>query len=128
LPERFAVYVWCTDFKSTERAVQKAAQMAAALQAEIAVIYPQVVPYPLPLDNPPSLPGNPLRDLQPAIAAAGAQLRVYLCRDPWEALQALPPESLVVIGGRRLWWPFGAARAARRIARAGRQVVFVERD
>ena len=42
----------------------------------------------------------------PADSPVETIVRLYLCRDRFETLQAvLRPRSLVVIGGRRRWWP-----------------------
>jgi hypothetical protein len=54
-------------------------------------------------------------------------VHVYLCRDRVATLRAvLKPHSLVVIGGRRTWWPTSEKRLARQLRRSGHQVVFAE--
>jgi hypothetical protein len=50
-----------------------------------------------------------------------------LCRDRVETLRkVLKPHSLVVIGGRRSWWPTPENRLARQLRRSGHEVVFAE--
>ena len=56
-------------------------------------------------------------------------VRIYLCRDRWQALeQALRPRSVVVIGGRKRWWPTRESRLARRLRRAGHEVILAETE
>jgi hypothetical protein len=56
-------------------------------------------------------------------------VRIYLCRDRMDALvQMLKPRSLVVVGGRRRWWPTEETRIARRLRRAGHEVIFTETE
>jgi hypothetical protein len=53
-------------------------------------------------------------------------VHVYLCRDQVEALlQVLRPNSLVVIGGRKHWWPTAERRMARALRSKGHRIVFV---
>jgi hypothetical protein len=52
-------------------------------------------------------------------------VRIYLCRDRVEALTAvLRPHSLIVIGNGGSWWPSEEKRMARKLRRAGHEVVF----
>ena len=54
---------------------------------------------------------------------------IYLCRDRVETLTAvLSPHSLVVIGGRKRWWPTAEKRLARKLRRAGHEVIFTETE
>jgi hypothetical protein len=54
-------------------------------------------------------------------------LHLYLCRDRvWALSQVLKPNSLVVIGGRKRWWPTAEARMARALQDKGYRVVFVD--
>jgi acetyl esterase/lipase len=56
-------------------------------------------------------------------------VRLYLCRDQMETLAAvLEPHSLIVLGGRRRWWPTQEERLARKLRRAGHEVVFTEME
>jgi hypothetical protein len=101
------------------------------LNARITLLAAQVVPYPLPLESPP-VP----RDFQESQFAAimrqssvEATVRLYLCREPVETLAAvLRPASLVVLGGRRRWWPTAEQKLARRLRRAGHDVILAETE
>jgi hypothetical protein len=56
-------------------------------------------------------------------------VRVFLCRDRLETLSmVLKPHSLVVVGGRGRWWPTAEERLARRLRRAGHEVIFEETE
>jgi hypothetical protein len=101
------------------------------LSARIALLVPQIVPYPLPLETPPVLldfSEQRLREI-----AAGSPVRtgvhIYLCRDRLETLRAvLPPRSIVVVGGAKRWWPGSDKRLARQLRRAGHEVIFTETE
>ncbi len=52
---------------------------------------------------------------------------LYLCRDRCETLaRVLAPRSLVVVGGRKGWWPTKEKRLALRLSHAGHEVIFEE--
>jgi len=56
-------------------------------------------------------------------------VRLYLCRDRMETLAAvLEPHSLIVLGGRRRWWPTQEKRLVRKLRRAGHEVILEEKD
>src|ERR1017187_7688461 len=53
-------------------------------------------------------------------------VHLYLCRDQVETLlQVLSPNSLVVIGGRKHWWPTAERRVAKALRSKGHRVVFI---
>jgi hypothetical protein len=43
-------------------------------------------------------------------------------------LATLSPNSLVVIGGRKKWWPTTEKLMARRLRHAGHKVIFIETE
>jgi hypothetical protein len=54
-------------------------------------------------------------------------IQVCLCRDQWQTIRAtLKPDSLVVIGGQKRWWPTEEQRLATRLQREGHHVLLVE--
>jgi len=56
------------------------------------------------------------------------RVSIYLCREPLETLASvLKPHSLVVVGGRKRWWPTAEKRLAAKLRRLGHQVVVTER-
>ena len=68
------------------------------------------------------------------VAQAGLENReisvqICICRDTRETLGRLLPEpSLIVLGGRRRWWPTREQRLETFLARLGHQVVFIDSD
>jgi hypothetical protein len=130
-PGRFEVNVIFTDLQATVAALRAAGSLARDLGACIRVRAAISVPYALPLDEPPvSLPFTERllsdlvcrmeqRDFEPTI-------HLYLCRDQVETLlRVLKPNSLVVIGGRKHWWPTAERRIANTLRSKGHQVVFI---
>ncbi len=132
LPENsLAVAVIFTTVAATIAALRQAGALASRLGARITLLAPQIVPYPLPLASPPVLLDFNERRFQLIAEESPVEtdVHIYLCRDPLEALRgALPPRSLVVLGGRRRWWPTREKRLARQLRRAGHEVVFTEME
>src|SRR4029077_4509030 len=91
-----------------------------------------VVPFQLPLEEPPV----PVAFLQETLRELVAQLEtdtfdpavhLYLCRDRVRALsQVLRPNSLVVLGGRKHWWPTAESKLARALRSQGHRVILVD--
>ena len=128
---RLGVVVVFTSVEPTIQALRKAGVLASSLHARITLVVPQVVPYPLPLTSPPVLLDFSERRFR-AIAEESpvdTTVRLYLCRDQMETLGAvLASHSLIVVGGRRRWWPTWEERLARRLRRAGHEVIFTETE
>ncbi len=125
----------CVVFTSPEptvAAIKKAGALASSLGAHITLMALQVVPFPLPLDDPPVLlEWNEERFRSIASESpVETMVRLYLCRDKIESLKgALRPMSVVVIGGRKSRWQFTAAkRLAREMRRAGHEVIVAEKE
>lgn len=120
-----------TSVHATLGALQHAAALANRLSARITLLVAQVVPYPLPLPNP-SVPVEFSERRFRVLAGAGAvgtSVHICLCRDALEGIRAvLPPRSLVVIGGRRRWWPTRESRLAAGLRKAGHEVIFNESE
>jgi hypothetical protein len=54
-------------------------------------------------------------------------IEVRLCRDSEETIrEALPPESVVVMGGRRRWWSIREWALAWRLRRDGHHVIYAD--
>jgi hypothetical protein len=125
------VTVVFTSDQSTLSAMQEAAVLAGSLHARLNLVYPQVVPYPAPLNSPPVLPEfteNRLRTIASQIPV-DTEIQVCLCRDREEALAAtLKPRSVVVLSGRKRWWPTAEKNLARKLRRAGHEVIFTETE
>jgi hypothetical protein len=129
--ERLNIAVVFTSGESTSAALREAACLANSLAARITLVVPQVVPYPLPLESPPVLldfSESRCRDIA-SQSPVETSVRIYLGRDRFEILRmALNPGSLVVMGGRKRWWLTGERALARRLRKAGYEVVFKETE
>jgi hypothetical protein len=127
-----AVNVIFTDVQSTAAALKFAQSFARELGARISLRAAIAVPFQLPLDR----PQISVAFLQDAMRELVAQLKsetfdptihLYLCRDRvWALSQVLNPNSLVVIAGRRRWWPTAEMRMARALRAEGHRVIFVD--
>jgi hypothetical protein len=125
-PGRLRIHVLYTNFRDTHIALKAAVKMSSQLESELALIVPQIVPFPLPLENPPvplEFASERIRSLAEN-SPVDLQGYIYLCRNPVDTLiQELPPRSLVVIGARTNW-PFGKSkRLARALRRNGHEVI-----
>jgi hypothetical protein len=120
-----------TSIEATLAALKEAGDLANSLGARITLVVPQVVPYPLPLETPPVLidfSENRFRVLA-SESPVETNVQIYLCRDRFETLvSTLKPGSIVVLGGRRRWWPTKDEVLARQLRRAGHEVVFKETE
>ena len=68
------------------------------------------------------------REREQVIATAGVpvEVQVYVCGHPSNATRAaLRPRSLVILGGRRSWWPTPLERLRRMLESQGHAVLFV---
>jgi hypothetical protein len=120
-----------TSVDATLAALKEAGNLASSLGGRITLIVPQIVPYPLPLTSPPVLVDFNERRLRVIASNCKVETRVciYLCRDALETLlSTLRPQSLVVVGSRKRWWPTREKRLAAKLRRAGNEVIVAERD
>ena len=111
--------------------MEKAREIARPLGANVVVVAVQVVPYPLPLDRPPVPMEFVVRRFQERASEFSGRTLVsaYLCRDPLVALkQILNPNCPVVMGIRKKWWPTRDERLARKLRRAGYEIILVETE
>lgn len=122
------VNVICTHLDETLAALRAAGRLACNLHAEIDLLVPHVVPYPLDLRHPP-VSGDFLTRRFQTLAdgqKVPTSVNVILCRERESAWkQALKPHSLVVIGRRKHWWKPGDSRLARALRRQGHEVISV---
>jgi len=125
------VTVVFTSEQATCSALKKAAALAGRMRARITLMAPQVVPYPRPLNSPPvrlDFTEKRLRAVTSQIPVE-TEVRVVLCRDLQDAwTQELKPRSVVVLGGRRTWWPTAEKRLARKLRQSGHEVIVTETE
>lgn len=126
------VNVIFTDVQATAAALKFAQSFARELGARISLLAAIAVPFRLPLEQP-SISVAFLQDVMRKLVAHlkketfDPALHLYLCRDRiWAFSQALKPNSLVVLGGRKRWWPTAEKRMARALQAHGYRVVFVD--
>jgi hypothetical protein len=128
---RLSVIVISTSVDATIVALKRAGRLAESLGAQITLLVPQVVPYPLPLTSPPVLLDFQERHFREIASESPVeiQMRLYLCRDALQTLKAvLDAHSLIVVGGQRRWWPTREESLARKLRRMGHEVIFTETD
>jgi len=126
--QRLDLVVIMTTVKATIPVMKIASSLADGLNPHIWLLAFQVVPYPLPLEQPPFPPSFSERNLRRIATESHVEstFRLYLCRDRWQALTTiLNPRSLVLIGTERNWWPTGEQRLARRLRFAGHRAILV---
>ena len=123
------IHVIFTNLADTQATLKAAGGLARDLHARVTILAAQVVPYPLPLDRPPV----PIEFTEQALGRMAKEqdvevtVKVYLCRDQRETIrQALQPDSVVVIGGRKRWWPTAEQSLAGILKRDGHRVVLVQ--
>jgi hypothetical protein len=124
-----SIAVVFTSVDATVAALKRAGTLAESLGAHITLIAPQVVPFPLPLTSPPVLLEFQEKRFREIAAESPVDItvRLYLCRDSLETLKkVLRPHSLIVVGGRKRWWPTQAKRLVRRLRHSGHEVILAE--
>jgi hypothetical protein len=133
-PGRLRIHVLFTNPGDTRAALNTAIEMASELESEIALIVTQIVPFPLPLDDPPvplDFASEQIRRLAESVSSSSTELQgyIYFCRNPIETLvRELPAHSLIVIGVRPRW-PFGKSkRLARALRRSGHEVILANHE
>ena len=119
------VAVLLTDYEASREALKSACSLAVPLNAIIEVVGAEVVPYPMPLDSPPSVSFRCLIRCLEALLdeySVKTELRVFLCRNQLEALKhILGPNSPILIAiGRSN--PNQDEKLARNLSYAGYEV------
>jgi len=125
----FEVYVVYTNRSGTLAALATADRLARKLQARARLIMPYEVPYALALEH----PAVPVKFLEEQLRALATHTSleitggIYLCRNKRHTLRILlGPDSLVIVGGRKRWWPTAEQKLARALEQDGRHVIFAE--
>ena len=128
-PRQLEVYVIFTNTAGTLAALQMADRLAKRLDARLQLLLAYEVPYTLPLTKP-AVPVGFLEG-QLRVLARKTPLEIsahiFLCRDKRRTLRlTLKPHSLVVIGGRKRWWPTEEQRLVSLLKQGGHHIVFAE--
>jgi hypothetical protein len=126
-----AVYVVYTSIDDTLAAVRVAGDFAKPLGVPVTLIHFRTVPYALPVDEPSGMSPVETDAFITRLRAEGLDLRVrvYLSRDKHRTIPfAFKPHSLIMVAGRRSWWPTESERWRRMLEAAGHFVVFVDRS
>jgi hypothetical protein len=124
-----AVSVVYTTVDATIGAARIASELANAMRVSLRVVHFRTVPRQVPVDHPDGLSPIETTAFVERLRAEGiaARMRVYLCRDEAKTIPfVFRPNSIVMIGGRRSWWPTRAERWRRALEGAGHFVVFVD--
>lgn len=130
-PGRLEVNVIFTDPQATVVALKTAGSLARDLGACIRLRAAIAVPYALPLDEPlVSVPFTERRLSElvcpPELDTFEPSAHLYLCRDRVDTLlRVLRPNSLVVICGRKRWWPTPERRQVKALRSKGHRVIFI---
>jgi hypothetical protein len=126
------IIVLFTTHAGTVAALKMASRLSANLGARPKLLMLYAVPYTLPLGKR-ALPDGFLENRVRALRRDFPEeisTDLHLCRHPRQGLrEALPPHSLIVVGGRKRCWPTPEQKLAKFLQSSGHQVIFVdERD
>ena len=123
------VYVVYTSFDETLAALRAAGGFSEALGMPVTLVHFREVPYELPVDGPRGVSPIETDAFIRRLRTEGLAPRVHvcLCRDYRQAIpMAFKPYSLVVVAGRRGWWPTLSQRWRRALEDKGHFVVFID--
>ena len=125
------VNVIYTEPHATASAFKAATSLAADLDACVRVRAAIAVPFCLPLDRPQVSVPFTEKVLSKLVSRTepnnlDVTIHLYLSRDRIETLlQVLHPNSLVIIAGRKRFWPTPESRIAKRLQAKGHRVLFI---
>ena len=127
---RLEIHVVFTEWQGTRAALRAASQWARCLSGQIVLWCPQVVPHQVSLTAPP-ISISFLEQRLESLALACCEdlevmVRVCLCRDEQQCLlNALDPESVVLVGGKKHWLPTQEQKLAAFLRSYGLRVLFI---
>jgi hypothetical protein len=127
--QRLDVAVVFTSTEATAKALKDAGAVAGALKSRITLVVAQVVPWPLELTSPPVLYefNEPRFRVLASRTGVPTSVSIYLCRDKVDTLcRVLRHGSMIMICGRKRWWPTPEKRLAWKLRREGHQVIYTE--
>ena len=124
-----SIYVVHTSVDDTLAAVTVGDGLARAMSVPLTLVHFRTVPYQLAVGAPGDLSPIETEGFVSRLEAEGidVRVRVFLCRHARRLIpMAFRPRSIVVVAGRRRWWPTRAGRWRRWLEAAGHFVVFVD--
>jgi hypothetical protein len=123
------IFVIFTDHSGTLAALRMADHLGEKLDARLRLLMLYEVPYALPLTR----PAVNVRVLEGQLftfvskTPVNVAAHIYLCRDKYRTVRLiLKPRSIVILGGRRRWWPTAEHRLASVLKKDGHHVIFAE--
>lgn len=124
------VNVIYTTWLGTQIASHTASRWARCLNARIVLWFPQVVPRQFSITAPPVSTKSTEDRLQSFAVACcedlEIEIRVCLCRDEEQCLlNVLEPDSVVLMGGKRRWFPTQEQKLATLLHSHGHRVLFI---
>jgi len=125
------VNVVYTELPGSAEILETASGLAHGLGARVTVHVAQVIPYPLALKSPPVAVAFAEEKLLYLASEQPVETRIqmYLCRDLIETIRrVLKPDSVVVIDGKKRWWPTREQTLARGLKRDGHRVIMIHRS
>jgi hypothetical protein len=125
------VFVVFTSINWSLKVLEKAREISEAIGGKIIVVAVQAVPYQLPLNEPPIKMEFAIRRFEENVENFPYEIQIYtyLCRDLMEALKRiLNPGCRVVVGVKERWWPTPNERLARKLRRAGYEVISIKSE
>lgn len=128
---RLQLTVIQTTPEATLCALRLGSKLAKGVRARIRLVVTEVVPFRLPLENPPISADFLHRRQERLVAYAdiddeSVAIEILLCRNAKRALrQFLSPGSLVLVGGRPTFWNSGY-RLSKWLERIGHHVNFAD--
>lgn len=126
-----SVSVLFTTEEETLAAARVGSVLAEAMAVPLTVIHFRTVPYPLSVHAPVGVSPVESDVFRHGLESCGidARVRVFLCRKRESVIpMAFKGHSLIIMGGKRRWWPTAAQRLRRRLEAAGHFVLFVDVD
>ncbi len=127
--KRLEVSVIFTDAAGGLAALEMAEGLAKQLGAYLRLIMPYEVHYSLPLEAPPVMVEYLESQLRELAERTGLEIdaQVCLCREKRSALnKLLMPDSLIIVGGKKHWWPTAAQKLANALQDDGHHVIFAK--
>jgi hypothetical protein len=129
---RSPIFVLFTSVNRTLKALEKAGWLSHSLHTSIEILVVQTVPFALSLETPPVSNEFIVKRLREIADRLSIQIKisVYLCRDPLITLKRILNRNCRVVMGvpKTKWRPAGDRIMARKLQRAGFDVIAVETE